>query len=311
MKRGRRVLLILLGCGLAGVVAALVWPGEREPVYQGKKLSEWLLAYDLGFANDAERTFLNRSITEEHPAADDAIRHLGTNALPCLLRWIKYEPPLWRKKANPALLRIPVASIRQRLFEGDRLAIDAVCGFKALGSEANPAVPDLARLINDPRRTESRARAMRALMYIGREGFPPLLGVLEGRKPGRYTAAYCILGMRPHVDISRAVPVILRQDRERLKGLVAFSYVDQEISWRPLAMEPAFFVPALTNCLQHTNTDVRLEAAWVLGHLGTNALPAVPSLVVALRDSEPTVRDAATNALLEIAPDVLPRNGGP
>jgi hypothetical protein len=42
VKRERRIFLVLLACGVVAVVVALVWPREREPEYQGTKLSEWL-----------------------------------------------------------------------------------------------------------------------------------------------------------------------------------------------------------------------------------------------------------------------------
>jgi hypothetical protein len=34
--------LVVGGIIVGFVVAVLVWPGEREPEYQGKKLSEWI-----------------------------------------------------------------------------------------------------------------------------------------------------------------------------------------------------------------------------------------------------------------------------
>jgi hypothetical protein len=66
MKR-RCVIVTILNVCLLGVVAMNVWPWE--PVYQGRKLSKWL----------------------EHSGeeADNAVRHIGTNALPYLVRWIR------------------------------------------------------------------------------------------------------------------------------------------------------------------------------------------------------------------------------
>ena len=34
--------MIVGGCIVAAVLIVALWPGEREPEYQGKKLSEWL-----------------------------------------------------------------------------------------------------------------------------------------------------------------------------------------------------------------------------------------------------------------------------
>jgi HEAT repeat protein len=44
--------------------------------------------------------------------------------------------------------------------------------------------------------------------------------------------------------------------------------------------------------------------------MGTNALPAVPSLIKLLADPDPGIRNAATNALLKIDPQSLEKPGG-
>jgi hypothetical protein len=46
-------------------------------------------------------------------------------------------------------------------------------------------------------------------------------------------------------------------------------------------------------------------AARALAKFGTNALPALPTLTNSLADPVPDVREAATNAIKQIAPQVL------
>src|SRR4051812_12829515 len=71
----RRVVRIVLTGVVVVAAVVLLWPrGEREPEYQGKKLSEWI--------GD-----------EGNPRQADAVRHIGTNALPFLIGWIRYETP--------------------------------------------------------------------------------------------------------------------------------------------------------------------------------------------------------------------------
>ena len=62
---------IALLAGLAAVVLVMLWtiPGPPEPVYQGRRLSDWLKAHD-------------RFSREE---AEEAVRRIGTNAIPSLL----------------------------------------------------------------------------------------------------------------------------------------------------------------------------------------------------------------------------------
>jgi len=147
---------------------------------------------------------------------------------------------------------------------------------------------------------------MHALARIGKESFPPLLEVLETGHFGRSTASDCILQLhRSGVDVSRAVPALLIQDRETQKYSDSNPHLDLAYALPVLAEDPRFLVAALTNCLRHSNDDVRVEAARALGGLGAEAHPAVPSLVGALNDPVVLVRDAATNALGKIAPEVL------
>ena len=300
MKRGRRILLILMGCGVVAFTGALMWPREREPVYQGKRLSEWLGAYELGYVSVTEQRFADN----EKEAASNAIRNLGTNCLPWLVRWIGYEPPALRDRFRGILWKLPM-SIRLRLWEGDRLSMDAVEGFRILGRAAGPAVPELARLMNDGNRKASRLRAMHALKRVGEEGFPPLLAVLNkgvATNPlDDFTVTLDILDLfRDGVDISPAVPAMLLIDRESRKyvsNLVDFAYR------HALAEKPSFLIPALTNCLSDPRSGVRSEAVRWIGLMGDRAVGAVPTLKGMLTDPERSVREEATNAVQRIAPD--------
>src|SRR5207253_1864353 len=90
--RKRRVFLILLGAVLAGVLVA-VWRREREPEYGGKKLSEWVDRYDR-----IPSFPLHGLLPQEISATDEAVRGIGTNGIPFLLKWIGYKRPAWREK---------------------------------------------------------------------------------------------------------------------------------------------------------------------------------------------------------------------
>jgi len=74
VKWGKRTVLILLSCvGIAGFFA-LVWLKEAEPEYQGKRLSKWLQIYG------------NPANTQDKELAAEAVRQIGTNAVPVLLK---------------------------------------------------------------------------------------------------------------------------------------------------------------------------------------------------------------------------------
>jgi hypothetical protein len=81
--RRRGGYLILGVLVLAGVLVALS-KREREPEYGGKRLSEWVLALPPSPTGGTD--------------AELALRSIGTNAVPFLLKWIDYEPAAWRIK---------------------------------------------------------------------------------------------------------------------------------------------------------------------------------------------------------------------
>jgi hypothetical protein len=86
-----------------------------EPVYGGKSLGEWLKTHDAdgNFSKEAE----------------DALRQIGTNAIPALLARLVYVQPPYGLRA----------------FE---INIDAVTGFIVLGDQAKPILPELQVLMD-------------------------------------------------------------------------------------------------------------------------------------------------------------------
>jgi hypothetical protein len=308
--RRKRIFIVLALFALVGIGVVAFWPGEREPEYNGKKLSEWLRAYELGYSNESDRRLVER----DQAAAADAIQHIGTNALPWLLKRIAYNPPAWKQKMAPFTARIPSRMLAHWYTEGERLGWDALQGFRVLGSRAAPAVPELAQMIkNGTRRGVGRDWPMNALSYIGRDGFPALLAAL-GNPKTEFQAAMCICEMAEHgVDVSQAIPALLlidhAEDYARKRGEanpgsreVDYAFVLPRLTFEK--RQPSL-IPALTNCLQHTNNDVRVEAAKALGRIGAEARQAVPALREALEVRVVAVQEAAINALERIAPEVL------
>src|SRR5262245_59418301 len=87
--RKRRFYLLLIGVLVVMGVLIAVLSRPAEPEYQGRRLSDWIIIYAS-----------ERNAREE---AKDAISHVGTNALPWLVKWIQYEPPPWKIKLNALL----------------------------------------------------------------------------------------------------------------------------------------------------------------------------------------------------------------
>ena len=94
--RKRRTYVIMIAVGvLVGALAVVLLP-SWEPSYEGKRLSEWVDSYSYSI-DRGQYTPKQR---------DQAILGIGTNALPYLLKWIRYERPAWKMKLAMPVNRI-------------------------------------------------------------------------------------------------------------------------------------------------------------------------------------------------------------
>ncbi len=308
---------MLAGCGLVAAVA-LVLSRDREAEYKGRTLTEWLLVYSpQGF--DAPRSYVPGRRAAERREAAEAVREIGTNALPWLVKWVRYEghDSLMNRLRATAYVKLPGSvtdSFILRWLLTDRAgrqANSAVAGFEILGAQASPAVPDLARVLQHPRVPWTTARAMICLAAIGADGLPPLLATVTNQaKPGwvRADATRYIAYIASHMktNANPVVPVLVQclEDRDQKVAQQA------AIALGELAIEPGVSVPALTNAVRSSNVTVRCAAAQSLGRFGRRAGAGLPALVSALDDREFMVREAATNALRAIDPEALEKAEG-
>jgi hypothetical protein len=121
MRKRVHIALAVLLVILAGVIACQVLR-LREPVYQGKPLSVWLIAY----------------------GRDEAVRQAGTNALPTLLRMLR---------AKDSALKVKLMDLAQKqrfihinYIPSDELNYRACSAFGVLRAKAQSAVPALIRI---------------------------------------------------------------------------------------------------------------------------------------------------------------------
>src|SRR5258705_12542788 len=79
--KNRKLLIAFLTVIVVASLAFTVWPGEKEPEYQGNKLSEWLYLAD------------SKAYAYVRPDNEpvQALRAIGTNAIPFLLKWVATE----------------------------------------------------------------------------------------------------------------------------------------------------------------------------------------------------------------------------
>src|SRR6266851_1788528 len=128
-RRGSFILVMF--AVMVAATAVLFFSPEREPSYQGRSLSQWLE--------------VTGQFSPEGTPVDEAIRHIGTNALPCLFRWIRGKPPPCSRLVESgkvpqwfflALVRCPMG----RSLWHDRFE-DAGVRIMLIGAEARPTIP--------------------------------------------------------------------------------------------------------------------------------------------------------------------------
>jgi HEAT repeats len=206
MKTWCRIVLVAFAAAFLGGV---VWnvTKSREPVYQGKTLTEWLEQYDRNaeFSVDMvfgpERVYVtargvqrplqtgtstggisiitsagmltpNLALREE---SVQAIRQIGTNAIPQLLRLARVEdsaPKAFLLNHLPALGKfMEFAGLGntywRRTAKSASAPRSAFIGFKLLGAEAMPAMADLIHLMRVSKNHNGRQAATHAIGFIG------------------------------------------------------------------------------------------------------------------------------------------------
>jgi hypothetical protein len=147
--------MVLAGLIVAVVLMVVLWPGEKEPEYQGRKLSEWLAIYQannvlLPSGQNGDTEMKARQMGE----ATRAIRQIGTNGFSWMVKWGGYKLPHWRwrafsiyaGRAGPA----GPSSRMRRVILGKReeKKVLALMGFQIFGEEARPAIPELLRKVD-------------------------------------------------------------------------------------------------------------------------------------------------------------------
>lgn len=131
----RQAMFLVAGVALLGVAFIVCprWP--KEPVYQGKPLTQWIVeAHDVGIFEQTEET-------------DAAMRAMGTNAVPFLLK--EFTRPIygWRERFCVWVSSLPV-KIHLRTDE-ERIHL-AGNGLILLETNVATALPILARYLDDP-----------------------------------------------------------------------------------------------------------------------------------------------------------------
>lgn len=254
--------MLLVTGSLAGVALLLWLTREREPSYQGKPLTFWVKAYEQEVPAE------NAGFPPGQGAK--AIRNLGTNALPCLLKWVSFEPSKsnFRYQVGKVFSRLPFFSQSEALKSWVRYdkeltqALIAPMAFRALGKQAAPAIPELVRRMNDTNAPWAAERAISALANMGESATSALVTQMtDTNAPYRWKVASALPNFSCFRTNEQVVALLISNlgDKDRL---VSFG-VSEALARMALFREPAvarLVVPALTPCLNSEKPEHRARA---------------------------------------------------
>jgi hypothetical protein len=275
VRKTRRYLLISLLIAAVGVVSLLILSQPSEPIYQGKPLSYWCEQY-------AANSFPDSNM-ELQKQAGIAIRAIGTNAVPTLLRKLQ-------AKDSKIKLKLLYLAQKQDFFHikwktADFRHYEARQGLLALGPQAKSALPALVGLYSD---TKHRSYGPEEY-FNGKNELTAIAQIFASIGPAAADAVPQLV-----LDTTANNPDL------RLNVVFALSQIHAR---------PDLAVPALTKSLRDPSDIVRSIAASGLEAFGTDAKSAVPELVKSLGDPSLSVREEAASALKQIDPEAAAKAG--
>jgi hypothetical protein len=260
MTKKRKSWIASFGAVVVALLALAFWPGEKEPEYQGKKLSKWL---EIG--TRPRRTVAEQKAGElDINQAKEAVRQIGTNGLPYLTHAILSEPPRWLERMINSDFRIIASMGRYLNNRRDDRASTAEWGFEVLGPEAKNAAPTLAPFLLATSRIRV-GRVAQALTAMGEDGTVELLTAIADRTGPRdiFVVAITIAALSSNPpsqkNAQKFVPGLLSLMGDNLQGSAASDILSTLYETKPDQYEPL-----LKSYLVQTNEIMRAAAATVL-----------------------------------------------
>jgi HEAT repeat protein len=262
MKISRPIRVISILAGIAFICLAGWYTFiPRQPSYNGKPLSYWLSRYENRILGKAA---LNPSEQQE---ADKAVREIGTNAIPYLLKLAGRKDSALKKRMLSIYKR--QRWLKLSIHDAQFYRIEATCGFAALREKAKLAVPGLIRLLKDDDH-QIREIVASDLGMIGpeaEEAIPALFPLLDEQNRGT-----------PTLEAMMALGGIHRRPEIVLPRLLEFVNGDRK-DWN-------YQSPALD----------------AIGRYGSDAKDLTPLIITFLDDPDASRKSSAESALIMIDP---------
>jgi len=289
MKRGGlqiTLLIILIGL-IVTCFGSLARKSQPEPMFQGEPVSVWVEKYDPYMMSE-----------EGFAQLQGEMREIGTNSLPTLMEMLQRKESPTKRWLYEFAWAHELGFLKTRLSDfpeqakqmGDSRRCAAIA-FEALGTNANPVIPELTRLLDDRELSQEVAHALAA---IGPDALPPLLKGMESKDPEiRRDVAYALSLRASQAKV--VVPVLVKAlngDPDTQVRDAAAQSLGEIHQFPNLAVPP--LVKTLSDC---GDSDIHYEAAMALGKFGDAAESAIPALIEATKESQDWVRLYAVESL--------------
>lgn len=301
---------LLLFSLLLPVAATPLRAEEDDPVYRGKKLSEWRSYMENGktvqerkkglivlqlIGPRRSRKVVTAFLVAVRDNTEPAIRAGAAHALGGFAAGAKEDDD------------IPIDKIRDALstaLRTDKAGPVREASAKALGEmkdKAYKAVAELARALKDSHK-QTRTAAAAALRKLGPyadQAIDELQAALRNAKLESATRIHCA-GALGRIGTPDAVPAI-----PALKEVLGNAKTDSELrkecaqALGEMGKDAAEAAPTLAGVLSAKDTDtlLRRAAAGALDQLGADARPALSALRAALKDDDQYVRSLSLHAI--------------
>jgi HEAT repeat protein len=286
-RRMRSARRLLFAVALVGILSWFAWfiLKPREPSYQGRSLSNWLEeASEGGFG----------IYPDARPEAVNAIRQIGTNAIPTLLKMAKAKDSkltFFLRKWNNRFPRLDLP-----FFPTEEMRGLAVTGFYVLGPKAKSAVPGLTGLLksDDEDIRITAALCLGCLHEEAKPAVPELMKEFErevSRTNQIFAAAFALGKIGP--SASAAVPVLNAALTNRDPTCRIYAQAT-------LINIHAAPISQIIEQLKDTQSAAWTSAVVVAWNCGTNAAPAIPLLIAALDSTNSGIQLRALLALYRL-----------
>ena len=228
MNKSKEQLIRFTLISASAILCLLVIPASQaaEPVYNGKALSEWLVALHASPSDEEVVAATQQNVEpaklleQKQSRAQEAIRQIGTNGLPTLLDLVSVGEGNRRSVAR----RIKSKDIQKCLRDSkpdfrEVVRGMAVEGFGILGTNAEPAIPQLTKLLHD--NSECLPDVANTLAQMGTKGFAVLTNLANSDLDGILVLAIGQKGGGDVQAVTRFLITALRSSSPITRGNAA------------------------------------------------------------------------------------------